>query len=248
MEVTLIEYDDNGLPLTGYLATPSRPGRVPGVLVAHEAAGMNDNIKTRAAKLADAGYAAFALDMFGVEGLSREEGEARVGELMDTPGLMVQRATAALDTLIAQPAVDQTRLAAVGFCLGGVIALELARAGAPILCAAGFHPGFVRPAGSADEPVTAKILLMAGADDPYATEHLRADITSELSAKGADWQLHLFSGVGHTFTDPTIDALNRPGFAYNADADRRSWNMMLGLLAECFEAADGAPTRASSPQ
>lgn len=235
MDLTQIHYHCHGLSLTGYLATPQSTRRVPGVLVAHEAAGMNDNIKARAIALADAGYAAFALDMYGVEGLSRDQGEARVGELMETPGLMIQRATAGLDALMAQPIVDRTRLAAVGFCLGGVVALELARAGAPILCAAGFHPGFVRPLGSADGPVTARVLLMAGADDPYATDDLRADITSDLTSKGADWQLHLFSGVGHSFTDPAIDALSRPGFAYNASADRRSWTMALGLLAECFD-------------
>jgi dienelactone hydrolase len=240
VQLTPIEYDCAGVTLTGYLAVPNVGGPVPGVLVAHEATGMNDHVKTRAVELANRGYAAFALDLYGVTGFARSESEARTAHLMETPGLLLDRATAALRTLARQPTVDAERLGAIGFCLGGVTALELARAGAPIKCAIGFHPGLIRPTISPDGPITAKVLMMSGSDDPHAPEELRARFADEMSAKGADWQLHIFGGVGHTFTDPAIDALQIPGFGYDADADRRSWTMALSLLGETL-GHDGSP-------
>ncbi|MDV3128366.1 dienelactone hydrolase family protein [Mycobacterium sp. 21AC1] len=232
MELHSIEYDCAGTVLTGYLAVPDVVDPVAGVLVAHEATGMNDHVKSRARALAHQGYAAFALDLYGTTGFPRAEAEARTAHLMETPGLLLDRAMAALRTLEQQPAVDADRLGAIGFCLGGITALELARAGAQIKCAIGFHPGLVRPTISPDGPITAKVLMMSGSEDPHAPENLRARFADEMSAKGADWQLHLFGGVGHTFTDPMIDALNIPGFGYDANADHRSWTMALSLLSE----------------
>ncbi len=235
MTLQKIVYSCDGVELTGHLALPAegaaRP--VPGVIVAHEAPGMNEHILGRAAALADLGYAAFALDMYG-EAFPLPESMERHAALMQAPGLMFRRASAALDVLAGQPAVDPERLAAIGYCQGGITALELARGGASIRCAVGFHPGFVRAAGSADRPITAKVLMMTGDLDPVVSPDDRVAFAVEMTDKGADWQLHIFGGVGHTFTNPAVDALNRPGFAYNAAADRRSWQMMLALLAEEF--------------
>ena len=245
MELTPIEYDCAGTVLTGYLAVPDVAGPTAGVLVAHEATGMNDHVKARASALARLGYTAFALDLYGTTGFPRAESGARTAHLMETPGLLLDRGTAALRTLARHPAVDAARIGAIGFCLGGIAALELARAGASIKCAIGFHPGLIRPTISPDGPITAKVLMMSGSDDPHAPEDLRARFAEEMAAKGADWQLHLFGGVGHTFTDPSIDALNIPGFGYDANADRRSWAMALSLLGETLregESALGGPT------
>lgn len=232
MDLSPIEYECAGVSLTGYLAVPDVKREAAGVLVAHEAIGMNEHIKDRAYRLAKHGYVAFALDLYGATGFPRAESEARTTHLMETPGLLFDRTNAALEILAQQPIVDPQRMAAIGYCLGGVAALELARANAPIRCAIGFHPGFIRPKISPDGPINAKILLMSGADDPYASEELRAQVVAELSAKNADWQLHLFGGVGHTYTDPAIDALHLSGFRYDANADRRSWTMGLSLLKE----------------
>lgn len=236
MPLTEIRYQAGDVALTGYLADGSGGTPAPGVLVAHEAPGMNDEVKARAERLAGEGYVALALDMYGVTGFPLEEMFARHTELMTTPGLMLARATAALDTLAGQPHVDRTRLAAIGFCQGGVTSLELARAGAPIRAAVGFHPGFKRPTGSPDGPIRAKILMMIGDKDPVVPPEDRQAFTAEMDAKGADWQLHVFGGVGHSYTNPIVDSLGFDGFAYNADADRRSWTMMLALLAEVFDA------------
>jgi dienelactone hydrolase len=154
---------------------------------------------------------------------------------MSTPGLLFKRANAALELLSDQRGVDSDRVGAIGFCQGGVTVLELARGRVPIRFAVGFHPGLMRPAGSLDGPIRAKVLMMVGDHDPVVPPEDRAVFAAEMKAKGADWQLHIFGGVGHTYTNPAIDALGRPGFAYNELADRRSWAMMLALLREEFD-------------
>jgi dienelactone hydrolase len=231
-----IVYDCDGTTLTGYFAMPKTDQPVPGVLVAHDASGVNDHVNSRAAALAELGYAAFAIDMYGVAGFPRDELVQRHTEILETPGLFLKRATAGLRTLAALPLVDASRLAAIGFCQGGITVLELARASAPILAAIGFHPGYIRPNGSQDGPIAAKVLMMSGTEDPYASREDFAAFSTEMAAKARHWQLHLFGGVGHTFTDPAIDALGVPGMAYDATADRLSWAMMRSLLEICFEA------------
>lgn len=237
METRAIVYDCDGTRLTGYFADSAPQRAKPAVLVAHEAFGLNDHIRARARRLAEHGYAAFALDMYGGEGFSLPEAVSRHIALMSAPGLMHARASAALRLLATLPGVDQERMAAIGFCQGGITALELARGGAPLRCAVGFHPGLMRPAGSLDEPIQAKVLMMVGDQDPDVPAEDRAGFAAEMQRKQVDWQLHLFGAVGHAYTNPDADRLNRPGYAYNPSADRRSWLMMLALFEEVF----GAP-------
>jgi len=240
MSLQPVPYDCEGTTLTGYLAMPMSDQPVPGVLVAHEAVGVSDHVKSRAAALADIGYAAFALDMYGSVPSSPEESNGLHTELFDVPGLLLNRANAGLRTLAAQPGVDSSRLAAIGFCQGGITVLELARTGAPILAAIGFHPGYIRPNGSQDGPIAAKVLMMSGTEDPYASPDDFAGFSTEMRARATDWQLHLFGGVAHTFTNPAVDALGLPGMRYDAGADRRSWAMMHTLLEECFYSGHAA--------
>jgi len=234
LETRAIVYDCDGARLTGYFADDAPHVEKPAILVAHEAFGMNDHIRARTRRLAELGYAAFALDMYGVEGLSLSEAVSRHIELVSAPGLMLARASAALRVLTTLPGVDQERLAAIGFCQGGMTALELARSGAPVRCAVGFHPGLMRPAGSLDEPIQAKVLMMIGDQDPDVPAQDRADFAAEMERKQVDWQLHLFGRVGHAYTNPDIDRLNKPGYGYDRAADKRSWTMMLALFEEVF--------------
>jgi dienelactone hydrolase len=231
-----LSYLAAGLTLTGVLVDGSRGAPAPGVLVAHEAPGRDERMVTWACKLASAGFVALALDLYGAP-FSIADSTSRHEEMMQTPGLMLARACAALDALAAQPNVDRLRLAAIGFCQGGIVATELARAGAPILCAIGFHPGLSRPAGSPDGPISAKVLMMVGERDPVAPPAHRTAFVAEMDEKGADWQLHVFGGVGHTYTNPRVDALGMAGFAYDAKAERRAWAMAMSLLDEVFEPA-----------
>jgi len=235
MNLEPVVYDCGGTTLTGYLAMPQTDRPVPGVLVAHDASGVNDHVNARTAALAELGYAAFALDLYGVRDIPRSEMVDRHTQLVDTPGLFLDRARAGLHALSGQPLVDNSRMAAIGFCQGGITVLELARANAPILAAIGFHPGYLRPKGSHDGPIAAKVLMMSGTEDPYASREDFDTFSTEMAAKTQNWQLHLFGGVGHTFTDPAIDALALPGMAYDALADRTSWAMMRTLLEICFE-------------
>lgn len=244
METRAIVYECDATELTGYFADNAPHIAKPAILVAHEAFGLNDHIRARARRLAEHGYAAFALDMYGAEGLSLPEAVNRHVALMSTPGLVHARASAALRLLTTLPGVDQGQMAAIGFCQGGITALELARGGAPLRCAVGFHPGLMRPAGSLDEPIQGKVLMMVGDQDPDVPAEDRTGFAAEMQRKQVDWQLHLFGAVGHAYTNPDADRLNRPGYGYNPSADKRSWAMMLALFEEVF----GAPATGKAPQ
>jgi dienelactone hydrolase len=238
MPLQSLDYRCDGVTLTGYLADGSGGKAAPGILVAHESPGITKHVQARTLALAALGYVAFALDLFGKHDLDMEEGRRHTALVVRTPGLMYARANAALAVLARQPAVDRERLAAIGFCLGGVTVLELARHGAPIRCAIGFHPGLKRPAGSPDGPITAKILMMVGDLDPVVPQEDRAAFAQSMQAAGADWQLHVFGGVGHSFTNPAIDAYGLPGFRYDARANERAWRLARNLLDEQLASAD----------
>lgn len=227
-----ITYGSDGCKMTGFLADGARRRRAPGVLVAHESPGVTALVKARAQRLAEDGYVAFALDLYGGHDLPLDVARQRSADVMRTPGLMFARANAALATLAAQKSVDPERVGAIGFCLGGAVALELARGGAPIRCAIGFHPGLKRPAGGPDGKISAKVLMMIGNEDPVSPEEDRAAFVRDMDAAGADWQLHLYGGVGHSYTNPDINSFNLAGFRYNAEADRRSWRTALACLEE----------------
>lgn len=232
-----IEYLHEGVTLRGHVFV-APVNTAPGVLVAHEAPGLNEHVKARAQALAAIGYTAFALDLYGEEGFPLDEALERHASLMASPGLIRARAEAALNVLESSPNVDGSRLSAIGFCQGGITALELARAGAPIRSVVGFHPGLTRPAGSADRAIEARILMMVGSEDPVIPPEHREAFSREMTSKGADWQLHIFGGAGHSFTNPAVDAIARPGFRYDPHADRRSWQMALAFLDETLSAAN----------
>jgi dienelactone hydrolase len=235
--MTLIEtsYEVDGVRLTGFLADGSRGTKVPGILVAHEAPGITNQLKTKAALLAERGYVCFVLDMYGRADLSLEEAREQSRLLMSDAALLRHRARAALKVLAQHSHCDSSRLGAIGFCLGGIVALELARDRAPLRCVVGFHPGLKKPSGSTTAALDSKILMLIGEDDPVIPLEDRTSFTEEMKQAGADWQLHVFGGVGHSFTNPDIDALGFPGFSYNERAHNRAWNIMLALFDELFE-------------
>lgn len=234
VETVAHPYHVDGVTLTGFFADGAARGRAPGILVAHEAPGVGEHVKQRAGMLAECGYVAFALDMYGQANLPLDEAREHSHRIMADAALMRRRARAALDVLAAHPHCDSTRLAAVGFCLGGAVALELARDRAPVQCVVGFHPGLMRPSGSTTGPISAKVLMMIGEDDPVIPAEHRAAFVEEMNEAGADWQLHVFGRVGHSYTNRAIDALGYPGFAYDERADRRAWKLMLAFLEEVF--------------
>jgi dienelactone hydrolase len=144
------------------------------------------------------------------------------------------RATTALDLLRKQSAVANTRIAAIGFCFGGTTVLELARSGADLACTVGFHAGLTTTAPAQRGAIRGRVLVCQGADDPVITAEHRREFAAEMTHAGVDWQMHVYGGVGHSFTNPEIDKWKLPGFNYDARADRRSWQAMRALLEESF--------------
>ena len=232
-----VEYEALGTAMVGYLAVDDEPvGRDrPGVLLLHEGGGQDDNVRERADRLAGLGYVAFVLDYFG--GGQQHPlpfAQARLGELFENMGTTRQLALAGYNLLTAQPGVDRDRIAAAGFCFGGVMALELARSGVPLRAVVGFHPGFARVATPDSAGISASVLMMCGAEDPVVSSEDRRRFEDEMrAAKVADWRLEVYGSVGHSFTNPEISSRGLPGFfAYDERADRRSWSSMLALLDE----------------
>jgi len=242
MHTSEIEYEVDGEVMIGHLAFDESAPRAgargrAGVLLSHEGSGMDDNVRSRAERLAGLGYVAFALDYFG-GGVQPpfEQAQARIGALIDDPDALRRRARAGLDVLAGQPTVDAARIAAIGFCFGGTLSLELARTGAPLRVVVGFHPGLISPRPADSANITASVLMCCGADDPIIPNESRRAFEEEMRTAGvADWRVDVYGGVGHSFTNPTIDARGLPGFAYDARADRRSWNSMLELFGELLD-------------
>jgi dienelactone hydrolase len=213
-----------------------REGRRPAVLVCHEGPGLSDHAKNVAERLAGLGYVAFALDYHGDgKPLPREEMMPKLGELLGNPDRMRQLAQAGLDVLLAQPAADQSRVAAIGYCFGGTMALELARGGAELTVVIGFHSGLGTARRAADK-ISGSVLVLIGADDPLIPPEQRADFEKEMREGGVDWRMMLYGGAAHSFTNPLASELGMPGVEYHELTDKRSWRAMLDLFEEKFGA------------
>ncbi|HSB85399.1 MAG TPA: dienelactone hydrolase family protein [Ilumatobacteraceae bacterium] len=232
-----IEYQVGDIIMSGHLCLPDSgrfDGRRPAVLLSHEGGGQDDNVRSRAERLADLGYVAFALDYFG-QGRQPAMGEAQarlVEMIQDVDGTR-RIARAGLDVLLAESSVDPDRVAAIGFCFGGYLSLELARDGAHLQAVVGFHPGLSSPRPADSAKITAAVLMCCGADDPIIPPSAREAFIDEMKTAGVnDWRIEIYGGVGHSFTNPAIDARQMDGFTYDDRADRRSWRSMLDLFAE----------------
>jgi dienelactone hydrolase len=232
-----IPYQGDGLRMVGYFSVDdARGGARPAVLLAPEAPGLDDFNRQRCTRLAALGYAAFALDFHGEGEVITDRGElsARLQSFQADPMRTRSRAQSALAALLAQPDIDAARVAAIGYCFGGTIALELARSGADIKAVIGFHAGLGTARPQDAKNIRAKVLICNGVEDPIVPLEQRTAFEREMEAGGVDWQLHLYGGAGHAFTRPGAAALGLPGFAYNKGADERSWQAMLNLFAEAL--------------
>jgi dienelactone hydrolase len=239
MELQELEVQVAGRTFRGALADGSGGRRVPGVLVAHEGGGLSAHERERAVWLAELGTVAFALDYFGLPKWELEEAKAIVRALRADPARIREHGNAALRVLATHAHVDPSRLAALGFCFGGRLVLELARGGAPLACTIGFHAELVTATPADARSICGKVLVCLGADDPIVDEAQRAAFRAEMSTAGVDWQMHLYGGAGHSFTNRHIDAHRYPGFAYHREADQRSWAAARALLEEVFAPRTG---------
>ena len=233
-----IDYCDGSDRLSGVLMrddtwTTPRPG----VILFHEAWGLNDYILRRARMIAELGYVAFAADIFGERRQLRGPAEAMpvTQSYRDQPPKLRARATAACNTLRQQTGVDPKNLAAIGYCFGGTTSIELARTGVDLRAVVSFH-GTLAAKAPAEQAgiIKASVLACTGADDAMIPPTQVKAFQEEMTRVGADFQILIFGGAMHGFTNPGADALKMPNVAYNANADQRSWAAMRRLFEEAF--------------
>lgn len=233
-----VEYRHGDVVLEGYLAyDKALQGPRPGVLVVHEWMGLGPYAQGRAKQLAELGYIAFAVDMYGkgVRAKNAQEAATLAGIYKSDRKLMRDRVRAALDVLRGHKLVDPGRIAAIGYCFGGTTVIELARSGADVAGVVSFHGNLDTPDPADAKNIKGKVLVLHGADDPLVPKEQVLAFQDEMRKAGVDWQMVYYGGAVHSFTNP--DAGNDPskGVAYNPAADRRSWEAMRAFFAEIFK-------------
>ena len=241
IEVKNVEYSAQGITLKGYLAyNDAAKEKRPGVLVVHEWWGLNDYARMRARMLAELGYVALALDMYGEgkQAMHPDDAKKFSSEIMKNFETGKERFMAGLEFLKEQPGVDPERIAAVGYCFGGGVVLNMARQGVDLKAAVSFHGGLtaVRPAQPGE--VKAKILVLNGAADKFTTSGQIDAFKKEMTAAGADYKFINYPGALHAFTNPAATALGKKfnlPLAFNAGADRKSWAEMRTFLGNAFK-------------
>jgi dienelactone hydrolase len=236
MREQLLEYRDGETLCEGFLCyDESQPAPRPTVLINHMGKGRDDFVDRKARRLAWSGYACIALDNYGKgrRGGTPEQNSALMAPFMDDRALLRRRLLAGLAAARALPIVDAKRIAAIGFCFGGLCALDLARANADVRGVVSIH-GMLKPSGLTEPKINARVLMLHGYDDPLAPPEDVLAVAREFTAAGADWQLHAYGHTVHAFTNPTAN--NRAGgLQYDEAADRRSWHALEEFLAEVLK-------------
>ena len=237
MHTETIEYKDGDTILEGYLTyDDSISGPRPVVLVAHDWTGRRDFATSKADEVAKLGYVGFALDMYG-KGVFGKDGDAEFNASLMNPlagdrAALRARMQAAVDAVRGLDVVDTTKIGAMGYCFGGMCVLELARAGSDALGVISIH-GIFAPGDVPNENISSKILCLHGQDDPMVPPEQVLDFENEMSAAGADWQVHAYGGTVHAFTNP---GANDPAFGtvYNPVADKRASQSIENFFNEIF--------------
>jgi len=238
VKTQVVEYQEGGTVLEGYLAwNDTIQGKRPSVLVVHEWTGLGDYAKSRTRMLAEMGYLAFAADIYGkgIRPRTPQEAGAESGKYKKARKLMRSRVHASLALLWANPLCDPKRVAAIGYCFGGTCVLELARSGADIVGVVSFHGGLDTPTPEDAKQIKCKVLVLHGGDDPHVPVKDVEAFENEMRAGNVDWQLVVYGGAVHGFTNPASGNDKTRGAAYDEKADRRSWEAMKAFFAEIFK-------------
>lgn len=230
------DYQDGNTSLEGYLAYHESSAKKPAILVAHDWSGRREMACKGAEIAADLGYVGFALDMYG-KGVFGADGDAEKNGALMAPfaqdrTLLRRRITAALQAVRQLPQVDASKVAAMGYCFGGMCVLELARSGADVLGVISIH-GIFAPGNIANEDITAKVLCLHGHDDPMVPPEQVLSFETEMTQAGVDWQVHIYGNTMHAFTNPKA---NNPAFGtvYKAAAAKRAYQSIENFLTEIF--------------
>ncbi len=235
-----VSYEADDITMKGYIAYDENMERSrPGVLIIHEWWGHNDYVRARADELAQMGYVALALDMYGdgkTAAHPEDAGKFSSAVMQNMEGAKARFAKA-LETLKNHPMCDSTRTAAIGYCFGGSVALTMANAGFDLDGVAAFHSGLQLPVMPKAGAVQAKVLVCNGADDPFIPAEQTEAFQNAMDEAGVDYEYHAYEGAVHGFTNPEADSLGQEfdlPLAYDTEADEQSWQELKDLFAEIF--------------
>ncbi len=233
MKTETVNYQATDIELEGYLAYPDEE-KAPLVLIAHTWAGKDDFVHERAEDLAALGYVGFAVDMYGngKVGSGTEENQSLMAPLLSDRDVLKDRIISALNFGKSLPGVDPNKVAAIGYCLGGLVVLDLARSGENLQGVVSFH-GLLMGSDISEKGIQTKILVLHGERDPMVPSDMVDAFQKEMTKAGADWQLHSYGGTYHAFTKPGSDDPNL-GTQYNKSAAERSWKSMQNFFDEIF--------------
>lgn len=235
IETEQITYRDGNTRLNGFLARDSgHVGKRPGVLVVHGGAGLDDHARGRARRFAEAGFVVFACDMYGDEVTGHRERIMRqIGDLRNSRAALVRRVAAAIEVLASRADVDG-RIAAVGYCFGGMIVLEYARGGSLLSGAVSVHGSLETMSPAEPLSIHPRILVCHGALDPHVPMSQVTPFVDEMKAAGADYQLIVYGSAMHGFTHETATG-QQPGVLYDAQTDARSSTAIQSFFTELFD-------------
>jgi dienelactone hydrolase len=235
-----VTYSTNGTTMKGYLAYNDKTGgKRPGVLVVHEWWGHNEHARQSARKLAQLGYTALAVDMYGDGKQANHPNDAQkfVGEVMQNLDAAKARFMAALDLLKKHQTVDGSRIAAIGYCFGGAVVLHMARFGVDLKGVVSFHGSYGTNTPAEKGKIKAAVLVCHGADDSFASAEQIDGLKKEMQNAGVDFQFISYPGARHGFTNPDADANGKKfnlALAYNKKADKQSWGDMQKFFKRIF--------------
>jgi len=235
MQSEYIDYQDGSTTCEAYAAHDGKgDARRPCVLISHAWGGQSDGEREVADRLAGLGYLAFALDNYGKgrRGTSMEENGKLMQPFIDDRKMLRDRLLSGLTAARKHPLCDPDRIAAIGYCFGGLCVLDLARSADPrVRGVVSFHGLFGAPGIGEQKPISAKVLILHGWDDPMATPDNVLEVTKELTAAGADWQIHAYGATVHAFSNPEAN-MPEHGILYKESAAKRSWQAMQNFLEE----------------
>lgn len=239
MDTSNYLYHHGQLELHGFLALEEKfkPPR-PAILIAHDWSGRNEFACAKAKILAEMGYIGFALDMYGNGriGASTHEKKALMEPLVNDRLLLRERIRAAYDAVIGMPEVDNNQIGIIGFCFGGLCALDLARSGAEIKAVVSFHGFLNKPRDMPNAKIAAKILALHGYADSMVRPEQVSEFCQEMAEAKVDWQLHIYGNAQHAFSNPDAHDVQL-GIVYNKKAEQRAWQATRNFLQEVFNHA-----------
>tara|TARA_B100001123_G_scaffold448368_2_gene609177 strand:- start:56522 stop:57244 length:723 start_codon:yes stop_codon:yes gene_type:complete len=234
-KIKLVEYEDDGQILEAYHAYPeASTSPLKTILICHAWSGRSEFECVKARSLAELGYAAFAIDVYGkgILGQNPQQNQTLMQPFVEDRSMLRRRLKKALTAVKEMDHIDKSRVAAIGYCFGGLCVLDMARADEEVQGVVSFHGLLDGVPGAKPTPISAKILALHGWNDPMVPPATVEAFGSEMNSAGADWQLHAFGGVYHAFTKPGANDPDGLGVLYDADADERSWQMMQHFLKE----------------